>query len=148
MDYIVHGVTKSQIRLINFYFHFLSNHFQFIFVCGVRKCSNFILLHVAVYAPTTTYWRDYSFSIACLFLLCPQVPKFIYGIPILCHWSMSQYYIVLITIVCSVIWSLVGWFLQLCFSFSRLILLFGVFYVSIQIEKSFVLVRWRMSLVI
>ena len=23
-------------------------HFQFIFVCGVRKCSNFILLHVAV----------------------------------------------------------------------------------------------------
>ena len=25
-----------------------SVHFQFIFVCGVRKCSNFILLHVAV----------------------------------------------------------------------------------------------------
>ena len=23
-------------------------HFEFIFVCGVRKCSNFILLHVAV----------------------------------------------------------------------------------------------------
>ena len=23
-------------------------HFQFIFVCGVRKCSNFILLYVAV----------------------------------------------------------------------------------------------------
>ena len=23
-------------------------HFQFIFVCGVRECSNFILLHVAV----------------------------------------------------------------------------------------------------
>ena len=25
-----------------------SIHFEFIFVCGVRKCSNFILLHVAV----------------------------------------------------------------------------------------------------
>ena len=24
-------------------------HFEFIFVCGVRKCSNFILLHVAVF---------------------------------------------------------------------------------------------------
>ena len=23
-------------------------HFEFTFVCGVRKCSNFILLHVAV----------------------------------------------------------------------------------------------------
>ena len=23
-------------------------HFEFIFVCGVRRCSNFILLHVAV----------------------------------------------------------------------------------------------------
>ena len=23
-------------------------HFEFIFVCGVRKCSDFILLHVAV----------------------------------------------------------------------------------------------------
>ena len=23
-------------------------HFEFIFVCGVRECSNFILLHVAV----------------------------------------------------------------------------------------------------
>ena len=23
-------------------------HFELIFVCGVRKCSNFILLHVAV----------------------------------------------------------------------------------------------------
>ena len=23
-------------------------HFYFLFVCGVRKCSNFILLHVAV----------------------------------------------------------------------------------------------------
>ena len=23
-------------------------HFEFIFVCGIRECSNFILLHVAV----------------------------------------------------------------------------------------------------
>ena len=24
-------------------------HFEFIFVCGIKKCSNFILLHVAVH---------------------------------------------------------------------------------------------------
>ena len=30
-------------------------HFEFIFVCGVRECSNFILLHVAVQFPSITY---------------------------------------------------------------------------------------------
>ena len=30
-------------------------HFEFIFVYGVRKCSNFILLHVSVQFPSTTY---------------------------------------------------------------------------------------------
>ena len=32
-------------------------HFKFIFVCGVRKCSNFILLHIAVQFLSTIYWR-------------------------------------------------------------------------------------------
>ena len=35
-SFIVYGIT------------FRSIHFEFIFVYGVRKCSNFILLHVAV----------------------------------------------------------------------------------------------------
>ena len=30
-------------------------HFEFILVYGVRECSNFILLHVAVQFPSTTY---------------------------------------------------------------------------------------------
>ena len=30
-------------------------HFKFIFVCGGRECSNFILLHIAVHSPSTTY---------------------------------------------------------------------------------------------
>ena len=30
-------------------------HFKFIFVCGVRKCSNFILLHVPVQFSSTIY---------------------------------------------------------------------------------------------
>jgi len=41
------------------------SHFEFIFVPGVRMCSNFIDLHVA----NTTCWRDYLFPIvySCLF---------------------------------------------------------------------------------
>ena len=31
------------------------SHFEFIFVYGVRECSNFFLLHVAVQFPSTTY---------------------------------------------------------------------------------------------
>ena len=30
-------------------------HLEFIFVCGVRKCSNFIVLHVAVQFPCIIY---------------------------------------------------------------------------------------------
>ena len=32
-------------------------HFEFLFVYGVRKCSNFILLHSMSSFPRTTYWR-------------------------------------------------------------------------------------------
>ena len=30
-------------------------HFEFIFVHGVRGCSNFILLHVAILTPSSIY---------------------------------------------------------------------------------------------
>ena len=30
-------------------------HFQFIFMYGIRECSNFILLHAAVQVSSTTY---------------------------------------------------------------------------------------------
>ena len=36
-SFIVSGLTSRSLK-----------HFEFIFVYGVRKCSNFILLHVAV----------------------------------------------------------------------------------------------------
>ena len=48
----------------------------------------------------------------------------------------------------SIVWSQEGWFLQLHSSFSRLLWLFRVFCVSIWIAKSFVLVLWKMLLVI
>ena len=42
-------------------------HFEFIFVYGVRKCSNFILLHVAVQFPQDHLLRRLSF-LQCIFL--------------------------------------------------------------------------------
>ena len=50
--------------------------------------------------------------------------------------------------LCSIVWSQGTWFLQLHFSFSRLLWLFGVFCVSIQIVKFFVLVLWKMPVVV
>ena len=47
---------------------------------------------------------------------------------------------------CSIVWSQEGWFLHL--HSSRLLWLFGVFCVSIWIVKFFVLVLWKMPLVI
>ena len=44
------------------------NHFMFIFVYGVRKCSNFILLHVAVQFSQHHLLKSLSF-LHCIFLL-------------------------------------------------------------------------------
>ena len=49
-------------------------HFEFIFVHGVRKCSNFILLHESVqFFPSTTYWRDCFSSTVYSCLLCHKL---------------------------------------------------------------------------
>ena len=37
--------------------------FEFIFVCGVRECSNFVLLHVAVQFSQTHLLKDCLFSV-------------------------------------------------------------------------------------
>ena len=49
-------------------------HFEFIYVCSVRECSNFTVLHVATqFSQHTTYERDYLFSILYYFLLCHRL---------------------------------------------------------------------------
>ena len=45
-------------------------HFEFIFVYGVRGCSNYILLHVAVHFSQHHLQRDCLFSIVYSCLLC------------------------------------------------------------------------------
>ena len=83
-----------------------SIYFEFIFVYGVRECSNFILLHVAVRFSQHHLLKRLS-SPHCIFLpslskiRCPQVHGFISGHSVLFHWStfllLCQYHTVLMT---------------------------------------------------
>ena len=50
-------------------------HFELIFVCAVRKCSNFILLHVAVYFSQHRLLKRLSL-LHCIFL--PPLSKIRY----------------------------------------------------------------------
>ena len=82
-------------------------HFEFIFVYGVRKCSHFILLCVAVQVSQHHLLKRLSLP-HCIFLpllskiRCPQVHGFISGLSIFFHWSiflfLCLYHIVLMTI--------------------------------------------------
>ena len=60
-------------------------HFELIIVYGVRKCSNYILLHVAVQFSHHLLKR-LSF-LHCILLppLCPEVLQFIFGLSVLFH---------------------------------------------------------------
>ena len=82
-------------------------HFEFIFVYGVRKCSNFILLHAAAQFPQHHLLKRLSLP-HCIFLpplskiRHPQVHGLLSGLSILSHWSifqfLCQYYAVLMTV--------------------------------------------------
>ena len=82
-------------------------YLEFIFVYGVRKCSNFILLHEAVQFSQHPLLNRLSF-LHCIFLpplskiRWPYVRGFISGLSILFHWSIflfwCQYHTVLITV--------------------------------------------------
>ena len=131
-------------------------HFEFIFVHGVR-CSIVILLHVAVQFSSTTYWSKCLFSIvySCLlyytlgdhrwqvlslgFLSCSTDLYFCFCANTILFWWLYLW---------NTVWSQGAWFLQHCFSFSKLLWLFMFFYVSIQIIKYFVPILWKMPLVI
>ena len=86
-------------------------HFEFFFVYGVRKCSNFILLHVAVQFSQHHLLKKLSLP-HCIFLpplskiRNPLVHGFISGLSVLFYWSiflfLCQYQTVLMTIVCNI----------------------------------------------
>ena len=82
-------------------------YFEFIFVYGIMKCSNFILLHVIVQFSQNDLLKRLSLP-HCIFLpplskkRYPQVHRFISGLSILFHWSvflfLCQYHTVLMTV--------------------------------------------------
>ena len=94
-----------------------------VFVYGVKVCSHFIDSHVAVQLFQHHLLKRLSFS-HCIFLPplwkinCPLVCGFISGLSILFHWSiclfLCQYHCILVTVACSIVWSLGGLFLLLC----------------------------------
>ena len=82
-------------------------YFEFIFVYGVRKCSNFILLHVAVQFSQHHLLKRLSLPHRVFLppssnIRSPQVHGFISGLSILFHWSvflfLCQYHTVLMTV--------------------------------------------------
>ena len=94
-SFIVSGLTlRSLIR------------FEFIFVYGVKKCSNFILLYVAVQFSQYHLLKRLSLPHYIILPLSkiryPQVHGFISGLSILFHWSifmfLFQYHTVVMTV--------------------------------------------------
>ena len=111
-------------------------HFEFIFVYGVRKCSNFILLHVTVQFSQHHLLKRLSLP-HCIFLpplskiRYPQVHGFISGLSILFHWFifvfLCQYHTVLMIVALWYSLKSAGWFLQFHSYFSRLFSYSGSF---------------------
>ena len=110
------------------------------FVCSCPVCPTafiedpvfsacYILASFIIDWLTITGWF-YFWALCCVLFIYPSV-----FVPVSDH---SDY---------SIVWTQRVWFLQLCYSFSRLSQLFGVFYISIQNLKLFVLVLWKMPLV-
>ena len=73
-------------------------HFEFIFVCSIRKSSNFILLHVAVQFSQHNLWRRLSFLHGICLLplskpMCSHVCRFIFGLSTLFHWYIFLFFL-------------------------------------------------------
>ena len=66
-------------------------HFEFIFVNSIRECSNFILLHKAIWFSQDSYFRYCAFFIvySCLLVIdLLTIRAWIYSWIVLFHWSM------------------------------------------------------------
>ena len=130
-SFIVSGLTFR--ALINL-------GFIFVYYLGVRKCSNFILLHAAVQFSRHHLLKRLSLP-HCIFLpplwkiRYPQVHGLISGLSILFHWSiflfLCQYHTVMMTVALQYIPKSGSLIPPAPFFFSRLLWLFRVFYVSI-----------------
>ena len=75
-------------------------HFEFMFVCGVRKCSNFIVLHVAPFIEEAVFAPFYI--LASFVKNKASISVWDYFWAFYFHWSMflflCQYHTVLMTV--------------------------------------------------
>ena len=111
-------------------------HSEFIFVYGVRKCSNFILLHVAIQFSHHHLLKRLSLP-HCIFLpplsriRCPWVHGLISRLLSLFHWSIFLF-----------LGQSGGLIPPAPFFFLKIAWLFGVYCVFILIVKMFFLILW------
>ena len=75
-------------------------HFEFIFVYGVRECSNFILLHVAV--QFFWYWAAWA---ACIFYLYFINPLSVASFANIKYWFLKWSYKRLVSLAAFKVWS-------------------------------------------
>ena len=129
-------------------------HFEFIFVYCIRKCSCFILLQVIDQFTQHHLLKRLPF-LHCIILppVKDKVSIAVWIYPWAFHFVPLTYIPVSVPVPhslddCSfLVWSQAGWFLQFYSSSSRLLWLFKVFCISIQIVKLFVIVLWKILLV-
>ena len=145
-------LSSSSFKVFGLTFKSLIN-FLFIFLCGIRKCSSFILLHVAIQF-SQHHLLKRLFFLHCIFspplskIRCPYIHGFTSGLSILFSWPIFQFCASTVLSWWLSWWSEEGWFLQLQFSFSSLLWLFKVICVSIQVVNFLTLILWTMSFII
>ena len=90
------------------------NHFELIFVYGMRKRSNLVVLHMSVQFSKHHFLKKLSFLHCIFWPVCHRLIDFMFGglflKSILVHWPvclfLCQYHAVLITVVLlSVVWN-------------------------------------------
>ena len=121
-----------------------SVHFEFIFVYGERKWSNFTLLHMAVQLSQHHLLKRVSFF---PFIFTPPLSKIdhitvdLFLDFLLCIYFYTSAILFWLPQLCNITWNLELWYLQFCSS--RLLWLFKVFCGSIQILGLFVPALWK-----
>ena len=130
-------------------------HFEFIFVCGLRRCYSFISLHISVQFSQHHLLNKLSLAHCMFFLPLLNINwlsrcGFISGLSILFHWSMClflcQYHAVLITMTLQHSLKLGSMITPTLFIFLRItVAMWGLLCFHINFEI-FALVLWNMSL--
>ena len=124
-------------------------HFEFIFVYGIRECSNFLLLNVFVQFCQQHLLK--RLFLHCIFLL--SLNRLIYHISVASFWVFLFHFIDLyicsyailfwLLWLCTIAWNIEAWYHLFSHSFLRWCWVFRVFCVSVQVLVLFILDLWK-----